>query len=288
MEGSATRRRPGRSPRPGPARCTGTTTITSPSTVPRSCPPDDRPSGSRPTDGASTTWARWPTTRHHRGGLAPGPGRRGPPQPVVLRSHIGWPSPHMTDNAKAHGSLSARRRSGDQGDPGSPTGRDVLGARRGPRLIAGCIPRGQAGAGATGRSGCPPGPATRGVGRPGGAGAGPAGKPSLLCSTPGEACGDPPAPSTPPSMPPSGWSPASCRWRRPDRQHRYRPSTTPIGRAREHPGAGPSPSACGSTAWGDHQRARPTGGAIPIGGTFFVFSDYMRGRCVWPPCPAPR
>jgi transketolase len=30
------------------------------------------------------------------------------------------------------------------------------------------------------------------------------------------------------------------------------------------------------------------GGAIPIGGTFFVFSDYMRGPFGWPPSPRPR
>ena len=61
-------------------------------------------SASRPTAGTSSTSARSPTT--------PTPWRRrcaGPwpvedrPSLLILRSHIGWPSPHKTDTAKAHG-----------------------------------------------------------------------------------------------------------------------------------------------------------------------------------------
>ena len=53
------------------------------------------------------------------------------PSMIVLRSHIGWPSPDKMDTADGPRlTARARRRSEDQGDPRAPARRDVLGARR--------------------------------------------------------------------------------------------------------------------------------------------------------------
>ncbi len=48
----------------------------------------------------------------------PADGPDAQPTLLVLRSHIGWPSPHLTDTAKAHGD--SLRRGGDPGDQGDP------------------------------------------------------------------------------------------------------------------------------------------------------------------------
>ncbi len=54
----------------------------------------------------------------------PSDGPDAQPTLLVLRSHIGWPSPHLTDTAKAHGDpFGERRDPGDQGDPRAPAGR---------------------------------------------------------------------------------------------------------------------------------------------------------------------
>ena len=67
---------------------------------------------------------------------APADGPEAKPTLLVLRSHIGWPSPKLTDTAEAHGV--ALRRRGDRGhqeDPRPADGPDVLGPRRGARLL---------------------------------------------------------------------------------------------------------------------------------------------------------
>ena len=97
---------------------------------------------SRPTAGTCATWAKWPTTstaleaaiREALEQPADGPDAK--PTLLVLRSHIGWPSPKLTDTAKAHGDPLRRRGDpGHQGDPRPAARRDVLGARRGARLL---------------------------------------------------------------------------------------------------------------------------------------------------------
>ena len=65
--------------------------------------------GSRPTAGGCGTWARSPTTstswrrRCARRSNHPADGPDARPNLLVLRSHIGWPSPELTDTADAHG-----------------------------------------------------------------------------------------------------------------------------------------------------------------------------------------
>ena len=55
---------------------------------------------------------------------------------LILRSHIGWPSPHKTDTARPTASpLGADEVAGDQGDPRPAARRDLLGPRRGARLL---------------------------------------------------------------------------------------------------------------------------------------------------------
>ena len=66
----------------------------------------------------------------------PADGPDAKPTLLVLRSHIGWPSPKLTDTAAAHGSPFGDR--GDQGDQGAPRpsrGSDLLGPRRGARVL---------------------------------------------------------------------------------------------------------------------------------------------------------
>ena len=117
---------------------TSTTTTTSPSTAPPSSPTTTTwASGSPPTGGRWRTSARWPTTSTPSRRLCCGPRlRRTRPSLIILRSHIGYPSPHLTDTAKAHG---------DPFPPdeirltkellGPPRRRDLLGTRRRPRPV---------------------------------------------------------------------------------------------------------------------------------------------------------
>ena len=63
------------------------------------------------------------------------------PSLLILRSHIGWPSPRFTDTRHGARQPAGRRRGRrDQGDPGPPAGRDLLG----PRRRAGAVPGGGA------------------------------------------------------------------------------------------------------------------------------------------------
>ena len=110
------RRRPhgGRQPRGGarsPATSasagssSSTTTTTSRSTAPPSWPTPTTPaSASRPTAGTSSGSARSPrtSTPSRRPCAGPWPSRT-EPSLIVLRSHIGYPSPKVTDTANAHG-----------------------------------------------------------------------------------------------------------------------------------------------------------------------------------------
>ena len=70
-----------------------------------------RASGSRRTAGTSTTSARSPTTATRwRPRSAAAKAVEDKPSLIVLRSHIGWPSPNATDTAEAHGTRPRRRR----------------------------------------------------------------------------------------------------------------------------------------------------------------------------------
>ena len=101
----------GRAPRPGPAdgllrRQPHHHRRADRAGLQRQC----RPSASRPTAGTCAISARWPTTStvskppSARPSRQPGDGPDAKPTLLVLRSHIGWPSPKLTDTAAAHGS----------------------------------------------------------------------------------------------------------------------------------------------------------------------------------------
>ena len=139
----------GRPPRPRPARRTSTTTTTSPSTA----PPSSRCQRRRRQAVRGLRLARRP---HRRGRQRPrrprGRPRAGPwrvedqPSLIVLRSHIGYPSPKFTDTAQAHGNpLGDDEIARHQGDPRPPPDETVLGARRRARArTATPAPRGRA------------------------------------------------------------------------------------------------------------------------------------------------
>ena len=66
----------------------------------------------------------------------PADGPDAKPTLLVLRSHIGWPSPKLTDTAaRPRLALRRRRDQGDQGAPRPADGPDLLGPRRGARLL---------------------------------------------------------------------------------------------------------------------------------------------------------
>ena len=120
-----------------------TTTTTSRSTARPSWPTTTTcRSASRPTAGGCATSARWPTTStasrppSARRSTQPADGPDAQPTLLVLRSHIGWPSPHLTDTAAAHGDpFGADEIRATKEILGPPAGRDVLGPRRGARLL---------------------------------------------------------------------------------------------------------------------------------------------------------
>ena len=202
------------------------------------------------------------------------------PSLIILRSHIGCPSPNLTDTAKAHGDPFAadeiRLTKGILGLPADETfwvPDEVL------DLYRRCIPRGQ-------ELRAEWEPALRRLeGRPGRAGrpasraaACPAGSPSCPLRS-GRRRWPPARPSRPASTPPGPTSPASC------------PGSADLtgntGMAMEGAeaqsvgdpgGSRRSTSASASTAWAAIMNGMAAhGGVLPVGGTFFVFSDYMRG-----------
>ena len=60
------------------------------------------------------------------------------PSMISLRSHIGWPAPaHDGHRRRPRDTAQRRGDPQDQGDPRPPAGPDVLGPRRGPRLLPG-------------------------------------------------------------------------------------------------------------------------------------------------------
>ncbi len=85
--------------------CASTTTTTSRSTATRRSPTTTTcRCASRPTAGTSRTWARWPTTSTGwRPRIRRAMAVTDKPSLLVLRSHIGYPSPDHTDDHEAHG-----------------------------------------------------------------------------------------------------------------------------------------------------------------------------------------
>ena len=209
----------------------------------------------------------------------PADGPDAKPTLLVLRSHIGWPSPHLTDTAKAHG---------------TPFGTEEI---RATKEILGLPPdetfwvpdevrtfysqrdrRGANGSTPSGRPASSPGTATAPPGTPRRPGTGcPAGQRTCPPSRPGPA-GDTarrqpvhrrhgrthPRASWP-ALPTSRATTAS--W---SKAPRCSPRATPGGiqvhyGIREHGMGGVM------NGMAAHR------GVLPVGGTFFVFSDYMRG-----------
>ena len=162
------------------------------------------------------------------------------PSLIILRSHIGYPSPHLTDTAKAHGDPFAEEEIrltkeilGLPPDESFWVPDEVL------ELYRACIPRGRAfradWAGAVRRLGRRPGP-MGGRARP--ATACPGGRPSCPPSPRRTGPWPPARPSRPASTPPASDPRPHARQRRPDRQHRHGHGRRhrPVGRrARRQP-----------------------------------------------------
>ena len=93
------------------------------------------------------------------------------PTLITLRSHIGYPSPELTDHHSAHGKPVRRRRDRrHQGGDGSPARRAVLDSARGPPDVSrGRCPR-RGPSGPPGRSASTPRPMRTGGPRPGASG----------------------------------------------------------------------------------------------------------------------
>ena len=220
--------------------------------------------------------------RRPRSRAAAGHGGRGPPQPAdPAQPHRLARAAH--DRQPQGPRLPARRGGGPghQGDPGPAARRDLLGARRRPRHVPAGHPPGPGGPHRRGRSAWPPGAANRdewdavwaGRGYPGW---------QAEAARPGRRRASRSPPATPinealnamrdevPGLVAGGADLTGNTGTKLDdtepqsREH-------PEGRAiafgvREH-GMG-----------GDPQRHEPsTGASCPSAGTFFVFSDYMRG-----------
>ena len=228
-----------------------------------------RRSASRPTAGTSTTSARSPTTstRSRRRSAGPWPSRTSPSL-IVLRSHIGYPSPKYTDT---RGPRQPARRRRDRASP-----RRSWACRR------------------TRRSGCPTTcssstarPAAAGRGRARGLGGaarrpGPAtaaafdAVPRRPAASPGweDEAPDlgPSATRSPPARPAAQClnalrrrrARAHGRRRRPHRQHRHRARRTPASSPPTRPAAARSTSASASTAWAAIMNGMALhGGALP-------------------------
>ena len=215
--------------------------------------------------------------------LRAGHGRRGPARRcIVLRSHIGYPSPKYTDTAEAHGNpLGADEIRATKEILGPPARRDVLRPRRRARAL----PRGRRAAARAAREAWDERLAAL----------------RAATATACDAClGRPrPRPAGRPSCPtwsagrdgrhPQGAA-ARCldaivdvvpglrrRRRRPHRQHRHRAQGPRRDQSRDDPGGrqiyfGVREHGMGATMNGMALH----GGVLPVGGTFFVFSDYMR------------
>ena len=125
------------------------------------------------------------------------------PSLLILRSHIGWPAPHLTDSPKAHGS--------PLGEDEVRATKEILGLPPDetfwvPDEVLDYLPAGDppgpGGRGARGRSGWPPGRAIGTSGTPSGrAGAVPAGRRSSRRGARRASRSPPASPSTPPSTP---------------------------------------------------------------------------------------
>ena len=207
------------------------------------------------------------------------------PSLLVLRSHIGYPSPKYTDTAKAHGdALGADEVARGQGDPRPAARRALLRPRRrarvlprrrrraarrrarrgsseraacerrgaGPRRRVRRVPRGHA-ASTAGRAKLPTWSAGRGGRDPRGV----LGQCSTRSSTscPAWSAAAPTSPATPARRSTDAGVIGTARLRRPP---------DPLRHPRARHGRG-------------HERHGGRATCCPFGGTFFVFSDYMRG-----------
>ena len=135
------------------------------------------------------------------------------PSLIILRSHIGYPSPHLTDTAKAHGDPFPR--GGDPPDQGAarpPARRDASGcpttsSTSTGRASPGARPAGPSGSERFDGLGRRQGPLG---GRPSAATACPGGSRSCPPSPPRTGPWPPARPSRPASTPPATPSPGSC------------------------------------------------------------------------------
>ena len=207
------------------------------------------------------------------------------PSLLILRSHIGWPSPAQDRHQRGPRRAARRRRGpGDQGDPRPAARRDLLGARRGARLLPpSASRRGQALRRGVGEAGWPPGPATGtlwdacwrqpGRRRLGGQAADLAGR---------REAGHPRRPSTPASTPSLDLVPGLVAGGADLTGNTGTKLDDMPSQSAEHPEGRQIAFGVREHGMGGIMNGMALhGGALPVGGTFFIFSDYMRG--VGPP-----
>ena len=159
----------GRPPAASAGWSTSTTTTTSPSTAPPSWPSTTTPpSGSPPTAGRVDDIGEVANDLDAlEAALVRARADEDRPSLIILRSHIGYPAPDITDTAKAHGDPLSDDEAGSTkeilGLPGRP---DVLGARRRARHVPLDHPPGPGHAGRVGGAARRRGTATGPAGTP--------------------------------------------------------------------------------------------------------------------------
>ena len=209
----------------------------------------------------------------------------------MLRSHIGWPSPEVHRHGRRPRQPARRRRgAGHQGDPRPSARRDVLGARRRARALPGRRPPGPRGAARRWEKRLAAWDGDREATRPALAGRACPGWEAKLPTLGGRR---------------EGRHPQGQRGLPQGARRRGRPGSwaaaptspaTPAPMLKDHGVFSPDEPAGRQIYFGVREHGMggvmngmaAHGGVLPVGGTFFVFSDYMRPRCAWPPCPSTR
>ncbi len=201
------------------------------------------------------------------------------PSLIILRSHIGYPSPHLTDTAKAHGDPfpeeeieETKRILGLPADETFWVPDEVL------ELYRRCIPRGErVHAEWVERFSLWDGDKARWQAAPSRSRDARVGGEVAQLRSRRRPTRDPPRDQGLPRRHRRGHPRPRTGKRRPDRQHRdgNGRSRRPVGRGPGgdlvHYGIREHAMAAVMTGMAAH------GGILPVGGTFFVFSDYMRG-----------
>ena len=221
------------------------------------------------------------TSTRSKPGCAPGSPRSDRPSLIVLRSHIGYPSPKVQDTAAAHGNpLGADEVARVKEILGLPAGGLLRARRRAARATArraGAVPtRARVGGAAHRVARREPGARRRVRSVPRGRGRSHGWEQKLPTFEAGDADRDPRRERGGADRGRRRRARPDHRVGRPHRQHRHGGEEPRHDHARAtRPGAA-STSASASTAWARPRTAWRSRACCPCVGTFFVFSDYMR------------